>query len=55
MNSFERFNEEKLPATKCFFSLTKKGKIDNDGETSDGHISFKDYLTFEKIWDEFGM
>ena len=27
MNSFERFNEEKLPARKCFFSSTKKGKI----------------------------
>ena len=27
MNSFERFNEEKLPARKYFFSSTKKGKI----------------------------
>ena len=26
MNSFERFNEEKLPARKCFFSSTKKRK-----------------------------
>ena len=24
MNSFERFNEEKLPARKYFFTLTKK-------------------------------
>ena len=30
MNNFERFNEEKLPAKKHFFSSTKKGKIDND-------------------------
>ena len=55
MNSFERFNEEKLPARKYFFSSTKKGKIDNDGKISDGHISFKDYLTCEKIWDKFDM
>ena len=55
MNSFERFNEEKLPARKYFFSSTKKGKIGNDGKKSDGHISFKDYLTCKKIWDKFDM
>ena len=49
MNSLERFNEEKLPARKCFFSSTKKGKIDDDGKVSDGNISFKNYLTCEKI------
>ena len=27
MNSFERFNEEKLPAKTCFFSSTKKEKL----------------------------
>ena len=27
MNSFERFNEEKLPARKCFSSLQKKEKL----------------------------
>ena len=26
-NSFERFNEEILPARKCFFSSTKKEKL----------------------------
>ena len=55
MNSFERFNEEKLPARKYFFSSTKKGKIGDDGKISDGHISFKDYLTCEKIWDKFNI
>ena len=39
MNSFERFNEEKLPARKYFFSSTKKGKLDDDGKISIGHIS----------------
>ena len=55
MNSFKRFNEEKLPARKYFFSSTKKGKIGDDGKISDGHISVKDYLTCEKIWDKFEM
>ena len=54
MNSFKRFNEEKLSARKYFFSSTKKGKID-DGKISDGHVSIKDYLMYEKIWDKFDM
>ena len=53
MNSFERFNEEKLPPKKYFFSSTKKGRIDDDGKISDGHRSVEDYLTCEKIWDKF--
>ena len=55
MKSFERFNEEKLPARKYFFSSIKKRKIVDDGKISDGHISIKDYLTCEKIWDKFEM
>ena len=55
MNSFERFNEKKLPAGKYFFSSIKREKIGNDGKISDGHISVKDYLTCEKIWDKFEM
>ena len=55
MNSFERFNEEKLPARKYFYSFTKDGKIGDDGKISGGHVSFKDYLTCEKIWDKFEM
>ena len=55
MNSFEKFNEEKLPARKYFYSSTKDGKIGDDGKISDGHISVKDYLTCEKIWDTFIM
>ena len=49
MNSFERFNEEKLPARKYFYSSTKDGKTGDDGKISDDHIIVKDYLTFEKI------
>ena len=33
----------------------KKGKIDNDGKISDGHVSIEDYMTCEKIWDKFEM
>ena len=55
MNSFERFNEEKLPARKCFYSSTKDGKNGDDGKTSDGLITVKDYLTCEKISHKFEM
>ena len=55
MNSFERFNEEKLPARKYFYSSTKDGKIGDDGKISDGHITAKDYLTCENTWDKFEM
>ena len=55
MNSFERVYEEKLPARKYFYSSTKDGKIGDDSKISDGHISLKDYLTCEQIWDEFKM
>ena len=48
MNSFKRFNEEKLPAKKYVFSST-------DDKMPDGYISVKDYLTCEKIWDKFKM
>ena len=41
MNSSKSFNEEKLCARKYFYSSTKKGKIDDNGKISDGHISLK--------------
>ena len=47
--------KKKLPARKYFFSSIKKGKIGDDGQISDGHISVKDYLTCEKNWDKFEM
>ena len=47
--------KKKLPARQYFYSSTKKGKIVHDGKISDGHISLKDYLTCEKIWDNFGI
>ena len=53
MNSFRKFDDDKLPARKYLFSLTKKGKIDNVGKISDGHISIEDYLMCKKIWNKF--
>ena len=44
-----------MPARKCFYSSTKEQKIGDDGKISDGHISLKDYLTCEKIWDKFDI
>ena len=55
MSSFERFNEEKLPAKKYFYSSKKDGKIGDDGKISDCHISAKDYLACKKTWDKFEM
>ena len=55
MNSFERFNEERLSARKYLYSCIKDGKIGDNGKISDGHISVKDCLTCEKTWDKFEM
>ena len=42
MKRFGRFNEEKLPARKYFYSSRKDGKIGDDGKISDSHISITD-------------
>ena len=55
MNSFEKFNEEKLPARKYFYSSTKDGKISDDSKISDGHLSVKSCLKYEQTWDKFEM
>ena len=47
--------KKKLPARKYFYSSTKDGKIGDDSKISNDHISVKDYLTCEKIWDKFDM
>ena len=40
---------------KNIFQFNNKKKIGDDGKVSDGHISFKHYLTCEKIWDKFDI
>ena len=49
MDSFKRFNEEKLPDKECFYSSVKDGTTDDNGKTLDYHISDEDYVTFNKI------
>ena len=55
MDSFKRFNEEKLPDKKSFYSSVKDGVTGDNGKKLDGHISDKDYLTCSKSWYEFNM
>ena len=55
MNSFERFNEEKLPVRKYFYSSIKDGKIGDDSKISDDHRYVNDHLTCKKAWDKFEM
>ena len=55
MNNFKEFSEEKLLDKKCFYSSVKDGTTGDNGEKLDGHISDEDYLTCNKIWNEFNM
>ena len=55
MDSFKRFNEEKLPDRECFYTSVKDGTTGDNGEKLDGHISNKGYLTCKKICNEFNM
>ena len=55
MDSFKRFNEEKLPDKECFYSSVKDGTTSDSGEKLDGHISDEDYLTCKKNWKKFNM
>ena len=55
MNSFERFDEEKLYDKECFYNSLKEGKADDNGKKLDGHMSDEEYLMCQNIWDEFGM
>ena len=55
MDGFKRFNEQKLPDKKCFYSSVKERTTYDNGKKLDGHISNEDYLACNKIWDEFNM
>ena len=55
MDSFKRFNQENLPDKKCFHSSVKDGTTGDDGKKLYSHISDEDYLTDNKIWNEFSM
>ena len=49
INSFKRFNEEKVPDIKCFYSSVKDETVGHNGEELDGHLSDERYLTCNKI------
>ena len=55
MNCFKRFNENILCARKYFYSSIKDKKTGDYGKISDGHVSIKDYMVCERIWDRFNM
>ena len=55
IESFTRFDEEKLPDKKCFYGSVKDGTTGDNGKKLDGHINDEDYLTCKKIWSEFHM
>ena len=55
LNSFKRFNDDKLCARKYFYSSKKDKKISEDSKISDGNVSIEDYMACERIWDKFKM
>ena len=52
---FSELDKFDAKTRKDFYSSTKDEKIGDDGKTSAGQISIKDYLVCEKIWDKFNM
>ena len=55
MDSFKRFNNEKLSNKECFYSSVKDSRTGDNGEKLDGHISDEDYLTYRRIWNKLNM
>ena len=55
MENLKRFNKEKLPDEKCFYSSVKDGTTGDNGEKLDAHINDEDYWMGKKIWNEFNM
>ena len=43
MNSFKRFNEQKLPDKKCFYGSLKDKTTGDNGQKLNGHVSDKEY------------
>ena len=47
--------EEKLSDRECFYSPVRDGTTGDNGKKLDVHINDEDYLTSNKIWNEFSM
>ena len=54
-DSFKRFSEEKIPEKECLYSSLKNGTTDLNGEKLQCHISDKDGLKCNQIWNKFNM
>ena len=44
-----------MPHKKCFYSSVKDGTTGDNSKNLNAHISDKDYLTRNKIWNELNM
>ena len=55
MDSFKRSSEKKLLDKECFYSSVKDGTTTANDKKLNGHISNENYLTCNKIWNEFNM
>ena len=44
-----------MPDKEYFYSCVKDGTTGDNSKKLDGHISDEDYLTCNKIWNEFNM
>ena len=55
MDCSKRFGEKNPPDRECFFSSVKYRTTGDYGDKLDAHISDEDYLTCNKIWNEFNM
>ena len=50
-----KISRKKLPDQECFYSSVKNRTTGYNGKKLDGHISHEDYLTWNKILNEFNM
>ena len=55
INSFNKFSEEKLPDKEYFYSSVKDGRTGDNGKKLDCHVFDENYLTRNKVWNEFDM
>ena len=55
MDSFKRFNAEKLSGKEFFYSSTKNEATGDDSKKIDDYINDEDYLTCKNNWYEINM
>ena len=55
LNLLKQFLKSINTAKKCVYSFVKDKTTGDNGKKIDSHISEKDYLTCNKIWNELNM